>query len=114
MSYLLGIDQGDMMDRELDRLDAQERRIEAEIEEIADWIGNTDEGWSYFMEEAYDDIGWEDGIELVARMTQQTGDTRTTEDLQKIGSALCCLVDKYINKIAERKHDENQGIKRYT
>jgi len=73
--------------------------VDREVDRVADWLGTTDEGFMTFMDMAFNNDTFTEGLDQVLRSTQDAP-TRTEERFAAIGRALCALIDDEINRIA--------------
>lgn len=71
----------------------------AEIDRVAWWLSDTDEGFVAFTDIAFSDNSFTDDLDEVLRMALKRKMARE-EDFAAIGRALCLLVDETVKRIS--------------
>jgi len=83
--------------------------------EVATYLAETDKGWDLYLDYVFSDIECIEKLCKVIGMTQKCGNLRNKEDFEKIGSALCVMVDDGLNKMAKEHYDElEEEAEKYT
>jgi len=112
MRYGPRIDAGDICDLEADRLADKDLEIEQHKEMIAECLVSDFQEFSNVIEYVLDDPDLENALFEIGRKTQLKP-VRNEEDFQKIGKAICSLMDDIVNNMVEEQYDKLKKVYNY-
>jgi hypothetical protein len=112
MRYGPKIDASDICDLEADRLAENDLAIEEHKEMIAECLVSDFQEFSNVIEYVLDDPDLENALFEIGRKTQLKP-TRNEQDFQKIGKAVCSLMDDIVTGMVEEKYDTLKKVYNY-